>query len=215
MNPTPLHIPLFPLGTVLFPGGLLPLQIFEVRYLDMIKRCQREGTPFGVACLTQGSEVQRPEAGETFEAVGTLADLVQVDEVQPGLLYILCRGRQRFHIDRAEKLKHGLWVAEAMQIGGDVPTPIPPELQGIPHALNLLAQQIREQQPQIGQLTQEWPAFSAEATSPWQDAGWVANRWAELLPLPVGTKQNLLTLDSPLVRLELVGDALEQLGIAF
>ena len=89
---TLLSLPLFPLGTVLFPGGSLPLQIFEVRYLDMIGKCHRSGSPFGVVTLTKGSEVRRPDAGqpggdgfaeETFHPVGTLATITDFSSPQP------------------------------------------------------------------------------------------------------------------------------------
>lgn len=208
-------MPLFPLGTVLFPGGYLPLQIFEVRYLDMIRRCHREGAPFGVVCLTQGHEVQQrdPAAGEgflqeSFEAIGTLARIVDLQTVRPGLLVVVCEGTQRFRIEQREKQRHGLWTARIGLLPADVPVPVPAELAGMAQALRQLYTRLQTEHP--GML----PA-PADPTSPqWQDAGWLANRWAELLPLPNSTKQQLLTLDSPLLRLELVGDALEQLGIA-
>ncbi|MDB5893017.1 MAG: peptidase, partial [Rhodoferax sp.] len=82
-------LPLFPLGTVLFPDGLLPLRIFEVRYLDMVKRCFKSGTPFGVVALQRGGEVRQAGAGpEAFHPVGTLARITQVETPQPGLLVI-------------------------------------------------------------------------------------------------------------------------------
>ena len=79
-------LPLFPLGTVLFPGGVLPLRIFEVRYLDMIGRCYKAGAPFGVVSLTEGNEVRRPGAKETFSPVGTLATINGFDSPRPGLM---------------------------------------------------------------------------------------------------------------------------------
>src|SRR6185369_3421479 len=85
-------LPLFPLGTVLFPGGVLPLRIFEVRYLDMITRCHKAGAPFGVVLLTQGNEVRVPDAKEAFAGVGTLATISDLDSPQPGLLTIRAIG---------------------------------------------------------------------------------------------------------------------------
>lgn len=215
---TPLHLPLFPLGTVLFPGGSLPLQIFEVRYLDMVKRCHREGTPFGVVCLTQGHEVLQRDRKvgdgfqtETFEPIGTLAHITQLAQPQPGLLVIQCQGGSRFQITRSEKLKHGLWVADATLWPEDTPIPVPDELKGMAQALWRLVQRLQTEHP--GAFS-ELPAWE-DGHVLWQDAGWLANRWAELLPLPRDFKQRLLTLDSPLLRLELVGDALEQLGVAY
>lgn len=213
-----MNIPLFPLGTVLFPGGTLPLQIFEVRYLDMVRRCQREGTPFGVVCLTKGSEVQTldPKAPaptylpEQFENVGTLAYIEELEQPQPGLLTLVCRGGERFRLLHCERQPHGLWVASVATVPADTPMPVPPELQPIVHSLRQLYEQLHAQQPQA---IPPYPPFEPHVSSPWQDAGWVANRWAELLPLPLVNKQQLLALESPLLRLELVGDALDQLGI--
>lgn len=216
MNP-PRHLPLFPLGTVLFPGGSLPLQIFEVRYLDMVRRCHREGTPFGVVCLTQGHEVlQRdPHQGdgfqtETFEPIGTLAHITQLAQPQPGLLVIECQGGSRFQIESSEKLKHGLWMADVTLWPDDMPTPVPDELKGMAQALWRLVQRLQAEHP--GAFP-DLPAWE-DGHGLWHDAGWLANRWAELLPLPPDFKQRLLTLDSPILRLELVGDALDQLGVA-
>jgi uncharacterized protein len=209
------NIPLFPLGTVLFPGGILPLQVFEVRYLDMVQRCHREGTPFGVVCLTQGHEVQQPDPGsggfqhESFHSVGTFARIEALEQPRPGLLLIACEGTDRFRIAHSDRLRHGLWVADVTPLPADAPVQIPPELQGIARALRQLHERLRVEQPAA---IAPWPD-DREDGGPWHDAGWVANRWAELLPLPNETKQRLLTLDSPLLRLELVGDALEQLGI--
>jgi Lon protease-like protein len=214
----PLHIPLFPLGTVLFPGGYLPLQIFEVRYLDMVKRCHHDGTPFGVVCLTEGHEVQQrdPSRGETFrtegfELQGTLAHVSQLEQPRPGLMLIQCQGTQRFLIDRSEKLRHGLWMADVRALPTDMPVPVPDELTGMARALRQLHERLETDHPHTFPALPTW----ADSDSPWQDAGWLANRWAELLPLPPNFKQRLLALDSPLLRLELVGDALEQLGIAY
>lgn len=212
-----MNIPLFPLGTVLFPGGLLPLQIFEVRYLDMVRRCHRDGKPFGVVCLKQGHEVQQPDPGhggfaqETFHQLGTLARIIELVQPQPGLLVIQCQGEARFQIDHHEKLKHGLWMAEVQPLPADQAVPLPAELRGIPAALHQLHTRLQAEQPgMVAQL----PAFTP-GEGLWDDAGWVANRWAELLPLPPDAKQRLLALDSPLLRLELVGDALEQLGLRY
>src|SRR5205085_6207288 len=90
-------LPLFPLSTVLFPGGVLPLRIFEVRYLDMISRCQRAGAPFGVVTLTQGHEVRQAGSGpEAFAHVGTLATIGEFEQPRPGLMVIRAQGGQRF-----------------------------------------------------------------------------------------------------------------------
>jgi len=199
-------LPLFPLGTVLFPGGVLPLRIFEVRYLDMIGKCHRAGAPFGIVSLTQGSEVRVPGARETFSDVGTLATITELATPQPRLLQIRCTGAQRFRITRSERLKHGLWVAEVQRIDDDMAVPVPEDLQGTADALRQLIQALQLREPPPAQMPLQ---------EPWQldDCGWVANRWCELLPLPLELKQRLMALDNPLVRLELVSDLLARAGI--
>jgi Lon protease-like protein len=200
------ELPLFPLDTVLFPDGLLPLRIFEVRYLDMVRRCQQSQTPFGVVSLRQGSQVQQAGAApEAFNRVGTLARLIEVQNPQPGLLHIRCQGEQRFSVQRSEKLKHGLWVADAELLPGDAKVTVPEDLQGPVRMLRRLLQQMEdkkvppEQRPVL-------PPFEFD------DCGWVANRWCEIFPLPPEMRQQLMALDNPLVRLELVGDLLERKG---
>ncbi|MET0312531.1 MAG: LON peptidase substrate-binding domain-containing protein [Burkholderiaceae bacterium] len=200
-------LPLFPLGTVLFPGGVLPLRVFEVRYLDMIGKVHKAGAPFGVVALTQGSETRRPGApDESFSAVGTLATIAEMDSPRPGLLTVRCHGTQRFRIAASEKLPHGLWVADIEHMDDDKAVAIPPDLQGTSDALRNLIETLRARQG-AEPLPLEEPFLL-------DDCGWVANRWCELLPLPVQLKQRLMELDNPLVRLELVSDVLARTGIA-
>jgi len=200
-------LPLFPLGSVLFPGGVLPLRIFEVRYLDMIKRCHKEGAPFGVVLLTQGSEVRQPGTTEAFAPVGTLATISELDTPAPGLMMIRALGSQRFRIRSSNQLKHGLWIADVERLVADRHVPIPDDLQSTSVALANLIHSLQEKAGQQARLPIE---------EPWQlhDCGWVANRWCELLPMPAQIKQRMMELDNPLVRLELVSDVLARTGIA-
>ncbi|MCJ0764267.1 LON peptidase substrate-binding domain-containing protein [Variovorax terrae] len=211
MRPNPLtlsSLPLFPLGTVLFPGGLLPLRIFEVRYLDMIGKCHKAGAPFGVVTLKKGAEVRLPGAGaESFSAVGTLATITALETPQPGLMMIRCSGAQRFRIAASEQLRHGLWVAEVERIEDDRHVPIPADLQGAADALRKLIESLQARQQPEDQMPLAGPYRL-------DDSGWVANRWCELLPLPAELKQRLMELENPLVRLELVNDVLGRTGIA-
>ena len=199
-------LPLFPLSTVLFPGGVLPLRIFEVRYLDMIGKCHKAGAPFGVVSLTQGSEVRQPGASESFASVGTLATIADFELPQPGLMTIRAIGAQRFRITSRDQLKHGLWIADVQSLPADVAVEIPPDLQLAAKALEQL----------IHSLEAKSPGTPLPLQPPWRlnDCGWVANRWCELLPLSVSVKQRLMELDNPLVRLELVSDVLAKTGIA-
>lgn len=211
------QLPLFPLNTVLFPGGWMPLRIFEVRYLDMIGRCHRAGAPFGIVCLSEGHEVRRvdPQAAgeapsfakEDFHAVGVLARIDSLDKPQPGLLMIRCQGMQRFKVDRRQQLSHGLWVADVTLDAPEPVVPVPDHLDGARNRLQQLLMNLRERQPEVlAQLPLQEPYQ-------WNDCGWVANRWAELLPAPTELKQRLMSLDNPLLRLELVADLLDRLGL--
>lgn len=208
-------LPLFPLGTVLYPGGLLPLRIFEVRYLDMIGKCHKTGAPFGVVALIRASEVRKAEDGpsgdgfadEAFHPVGTLATITSFSVPQPGLMVIRCSGAQRFEISRHEKLKHGLWIADVTRLDDDQDVKVPDDLRGAANALGKLIKTLQERAVPPEQMPLE-PPYRLD------DCGWVANRWCELLPMPVELKQRLMQLDNPLVRLELVSDILEKTGIA-
>ena len=203
-------LPLFPLGTVLYPGGVLPLRIFELRYLDMIGKCHKHGAPFGVVTLSQGSEVQRPKgdayADEAFDRVGTLATIQEFSAPQPGLMVVRCVGTQRFTVTRSERLKHGLWLADVERLEPDQRLPIPPDLQHVAEALGRLILALQERSVPADQMPMDGPYRL-------DDCGWVANRWCELLTAPVQLKQRLMALDNPLVRLELVSDVLDRAGI--
>jgi uncharacterized protein len=200
-------LPLFPLAAVLFPGGVLPLRIFEVRYLDMIGRCHKAGAPFGVVSLTQGNEVRQPGGKEAFSPVGTLATIIDFESPRPGLMMIRASGAQRFRITASDQLRHGLWVADVERLAPDMSVPIPDDLKVTSQAL---AKLIRSLESKVD-APQHMPL-----QGPWQldDCGWVANRWCELLPLSLQLKQRLMELDNPLVRLELVSDVLSRTGIA-
>ncbi len=200
-------LPLFPLGTVLFPGGMLPLRIFEVRYLDMIGKCHKAGAPFGVVSLTQGSEVRVPGGTEAFAQVGTLATITELETPQPGLMVIRAHGEQRFRIRSSEQLRHGLWVADVERVPADMAVQVPDDLKGTAVALGRLIDSLQEKSEGIGPMPLEAPYRLT-------DCGWVANRWCELLPLSPQLKQRLMELDNPLVRLELVSDVLARTGIA-
>ena len=214
-------LPLFPLGTVLYPGGVLPLRIFEVRYLDMIGKCHKTGAPFGIVSLTEGSEVRRSVdatskgkkpsgdgfAHEAFNPVGTLATITGFSVPQAGLMLIQCSGIHRFRIARQEKLKHGLWIADVTRLEDDLPVKVPSDLQKTADALGKLIRNLQKNDSPNGKM----PVLTPYRLD---DCGWVANRWCELLPLPLVLKQQLMELDNPLLRLELVCDILERMAIS-
>lgn len=199
-------LPLFPLGAVLFPGGLLSLRVFEVRYLDMIGKCQKAGAPFGVVSLTQGTEVRQPGGKEAFSSVGTLATITEIERPRPGLMLVRAIGAQRFRITSSDQLRHGLWVADVQRLEADKPVAVPDDLKTASQALEKVLRSLEQRSGAPGQMP---------VAPPWRldDCAWVANRWCELLPLPVALKQRLMELDNPLVRLELVSDVLARTGI--
>ena len=201
-------LPLFPLGSVLFPDGVLALRVFEVRYLDMVRKCHQAGAPFGVVSLTQGHEVRQAGAPEErFNDIGTLAVIEQLETPQPGLITVLCRGSQRFRITQRRHLTHGLWTADVDHIERDLTVPVPEDLKKASTALAQVLNTLQVRDPGMPHLVKPTAAQL-------DDCGWVANRWCELLPVPLELKQRLMELDNPLVRLELVGDVLERTGIA-
>ena len=201
-------LPLFPLGSVLFPDGVLALRVFEVRYLDMVRKCHQAGAPFGVVSLTQGQEVRQAGAPEErFNDIGTLAVIEQLETPQPGLITVLCRGSQRFRITQRRHLTHGLWTADVDHIERDLTVPVPEDLKKASTALAQVLNTLQIRDPGM-------PHLVTPTAAQLDDCGWVANRWCELLPVPLELKQRLMELDNPLVRLELVGDVLERTGIA-
>ena len=212
------QLPLFPLRTVLFPGGWLPLQIFEVRYLDMIARCHAVGDPFGVVCLSEGGEVRRPAAGpsgdgfanEAFHPLGTLARIVQLERPQPGFMLIGCVGTRRFRILQSAKQKFGLWVGDVELLPDDAAVAVPDDLAFARAALEGLVRNIELSIEHSGEAGVEVPLRKPYR---WDDCAWLANRWCEMLPLAAEHKQRLLALDSPVLRLELVADTLGQMGL--
>lgn len=210
------QLPLFPLQTVLFPGGWMPLRIFEVRYLDMVNRCIKAGAPFGVVCLTQGHEVRRLTpvadgqagfAAEAFHPVGTIARIEQVERPQAGLMLIHCRGQQRFHIRQSRQLPHGLWTGDVVLDPPERSVAVPEHLTSTRDALQRVLANLQEREPVSMNDLPLQPPYQ------WDDCGWVANRWAELLPTPPELKQRLMTLDNPLLRLELISDMLDRMGV--
>ena len=200
----PISIPLFPLVTVLFPEGVLPLQIFEVRYFEMIGKCIAAGNPFGVVTLTGGKEVRSPDGIETFFHAGTLATVEDSSAPSPGLLQVVCRGAARFRVLDSERRPNGLWTAEVELLPPDLPVPIPSELQGAADALERVI-------VSLGEVPEHrWPVRRPFRLD---DCGWVSNRWCELLPLTIAQKHGMLMLDNPLIRLELMHDLLDEHGL--
>ena len=197
MNPAiapPDPLALFPLNTVLFPDAMLGLKVFEARYLDLMAECLRTRQPFGVVCLRQGGEAGAAAQAVDLEPVGVLAHIDEVDAEQAGILRVRCTGGARFRIrGAAERRQNGLWVCHAERIASD-----PPHLPGaaMMPTVGALAEAIRKLKQQ--DKVPFTPPFRLD------DAGWVANRWCELLPVPLAAKQKLMELEDPAARLSLV-----------
>jgi hypothetical protein len=183
-------LPLFPLSTVLFPGGRLDLRIFESRYLDMVRDCSRNRSGFGICMIVRGREAGSPAVPAAY---GTLAEIVDFTTLPDGLLGISVRGACRFHVERSRVRDNGLIVGRVHLMDREPVLAVPPE-----HAL--LATILERLAEQIGGGLGEAPKASFD------DAAWVAWRLAEILPLEVEERQRLLQEGEPLVRLKLLGE---------
>jgi Lon protease-like protein len=194
-------IALFPLRSVLFPGALLQLKVFEARYLDLVGRCLRERERFGVVCLAEGRESGRE--GVRFETEGTMAHIEEVDAEGTNLLRVRCRGAERFRIvGQARVQPDGLWVADVQAIAADASEAPLAEFAATVQALQQVIASLKEQ----GNQPFAEPFHLG-------DAGWVANRWCEILPISLAAKHKLMTLEDPQTRLRLVHEYLKGKGV--
>jgi len=178
------EIPLFPLGTVLFPGGPLPLRIFETRYIDLVRRCLRDGTGFGVVLIREG--VEAGGAATTFD-VGTYARIVDFSQQPDGLLGIGAQGERRFRILERRRARDGLNLADVEWLPAEQSQPLPGEFAELGPAIDAILAQVGE------------PFASLERHL--EDAAWVSARLTEVLPVPAQHKQHCLELDDPVERL--------------
>jgi hypothetical protein len=189
-------LPIFPLNTVLFPGGILPLKIFEQRYLDMSTICLRYNRPFGVCLIKEGNEVGVPAAPEP---VGCTAAITEWDMQQLGVLHLKTEGMQRFRILNRQVAKNGLINAEVKILAADQQTLLSPELRICATVLKLVMEKMgMEQFPSPLKL---------------DDATWVSYRLAEVLPLKLAAKQEILEIDDPVTRLQVIRKFLVQQGL--
>jgi Lon protease-like protein len=189
-------IPLFPLSQGVFPDGMLPLQIFEVRYLDLIKRCHQQQLPFGIAWIQQGSEVQVPGEIPALHSLGCLAHIREMEQVQPNFFRIVCQGGLRFQLHDVQPGPFGVWQGTVSYLAQDEEVEVPAAMQSFADRLGKVIAKA-QQQGVIDRL----PIFP-----PYQldQCGWVANRYAEAMPLSAAIKLQLLGELDPLKRLEAV-----------
>lgn len=192
-------LPLFPLGTVLFPQGLLPLRVFEARYLDMARECLRKNIPFGVCLIKSGSEVARSGESVQIESVGCLAEILSCDMQQLGVLLLRCRGTSRFRLLSTRVEKDGLMRGIAEPVPGDDIAD-----DNDTHRLRLAS--CAEALSRIIDTVTERDAENVPFLQPYQfgDACWVANRLAEILPISMRARQQLMELPDAGARIDIV-----------
>lgn len=189
-----LQVPIFPLGTVLFPGGVLPLKIFEQRYLEMTKTCLRDSQPFGVCLIREGREVG---TAAVPEPIGCLASIEQWDMPHPGLFHLVARGGERFRIREMQVAANHL-ISAAVE-------PIPPDVPA--DAVDPLCREV------LQAIVDRVGAERVPAPLRLDDAAWVGYRLAEMLPLEARYKQELLELNDAGARLERLRALLVQHGL--
>ena len=185
------------------PRRLLGLKVFETRYLDLISRCMRSSQGFGVVALRSGSEMRLPGSDQVeLEAVGVLAEILDVDSPGSGILHVRCRGTRRFAAHAVAQQIRRIVDGTAEWLPAD-PVVGPGEaLQACSQALVTAVDTLHAQgaRPFLEPMR-------------FDDAGWVANRWCEILPIPTEAKHRLMALDEPLIRLGLVDEFLRQNGV--
>ena len=178
------EIPLFPLNLVLFPDGPLPLRIFETRYVDMVRRCMRESTEFGVVLIRKGQETGPADTCD----VGTTAGIIDFHQLSDGFLGLSCVGRRRFRIKERSLRRDGLNVA-MVEFFNDAST------MGMPAQHESMSELIESVLPQLGE---PYSVMRMQL----DDATWVGQRLAEILPIPAAQKQYCLECSDPIQRLD-------------
>ena len=179
------QIPLFPLHTVLFPGGYLPLRVFEPRYVDMVRDCMRDATGFGVILIREGREVGR--AATTAE-IGTMARIVDWDQDQDGLLAITAQGDRKFRLLSSSVRPNQLQIGEVSYLAEE--SELQTDAQDVPL------------QELLRQLIEHYGAPWTTMATQFDDARWLGHRLTELLPIDTAVKQQLLVDDDPRRRLD-------------
>ena len=178
-------LPIFPLGSVLFPAGTLSLRIFEQRYMEMAKACLKNSSPFGIVLIASGEEVGAPAESET---VGTVARIVEWDMQELGILQIRVRGESRFYLNGRSITPSGLIIGDMTPIPDDLHIDCP-ELPPCAAFLRKILAQANSEQMRSGRF---------------DDAGWVSFRITEFLPFNNAVKQKMLELTDARMRLEVL-----------
>lgn len=186
-------IPLFPLRTVLFPGGPLPLRVFEPRYLDMISRCLKEDSEFGVIMIRDGSEIGDVRVAD----IGTCARISDWYQGSDGILGVTAVGTYRFALQSVDRQPDGLYIGVIEALSPEPEVSLPAEYEQMAHLLKAVIED-------LGKLYDPLPKR-------YDDAAWVAARFAEILPMELEQKQTCLQIDDPIERLQYVRPLLRAL----
>jgi uncharacterized protein len=201
-------LPLFPLNAVLFPDGVLPLRVFEARYTDMVSECMRNNAPFGVVLIKSGVEVatSKGSAAEP-ESVGCLAHITQLDMAELGVLILRTRGGERFRIIETRELADRRLEARVEMLEADSDEAPSEEHVRCAEGLKNVIENIIEKG-----RAEQGSEFENPFAAPMRldNAGWVANRWCEILPIPLKARQKLLELEDAQSRLQIVYQFLQQ-----
>ncbi len=190
------NLPLFPLKSLLFPGGVLSLKVFEARYLDMLTLCEKEGTGFGICLISDGSEVGK--AAEIY-SFGTLVEITFWENRKDGLLGISVKGERKFKVLKKSVTKNELLIADVELIEAEPDTTMPEQYLPMVNVLKKIFAAL--QHPYI------------TLPKKYDDASWVGSRLSELLPLPMQKKQQLLELNEPMGRLAMLYDEMITFGM--
>ncbi len=186
-----MQVPLFPLNTVLVPGGPLPLRIFEPRYLGLVSQCLKSDMPFGVLLIRDGGET----GPATTHNVGTLARITDWYQGSDGLLGITAIGEQRFRLIASERQDDGLNIGDVETLENEPTTPLPEEYQEM---AAILAGVLDD----LGRLYESLDRH-------FDDASWVTSRFVEILPIDLEEKQRCLEQSDPVERLRIVRKLLD------
>jgi len=192
-------VPLFPLRTVLFPGGPLPLRVFEPRYLDMVSRCMKDDTPFGVLLLVDGPEVvdSSAVAASRTVTVGTLARISDWYQGTDGILGITATGSERFRLLSARRQADGLNIGDVELLEPEPRAAVPEDFAAWPSLLRAV----------LDDLGKLYEAIEKD----YDNAGWLGFRFAEILPLDMELRQQCLEMNDPVERLRFLRPLLQQI----
>jgi Lon protease-like protein len=193
-------LPIFPLGAVLFPDGVLPLRIFEARYMDMIRECLKNETSFGVCLITTGSETGEPAK---HEAMGCSATISEWDMEQLGLLKIRTIGQQRFEIQDRQIETDGLITAQVQYLEAEPDTQVPEEFEPCVQILKRIVDDlVAKESDEMQRMIQ--PPYRFDSAS------WVSMRLSEFLPIDIAAKHQMMVMNDPVARLLMIREYLRE-----